>query len=945
MVERVWQAVESILDAALELPPEQRKALLEQASTDDPTLRRELYELLESCERSGGFLEDSAASFAAPLVAAAEDGETREPGAGLLVGPYRVLHELARGGMGTVYLAERADGQFEQRVALKLIKLGMDSEEVHRRFLAERRILARLSHSHIARLLDGGVTAAGQPYFAMEYVDGIPLTRFCNERSLSTPERLRLFEDVCEAVRYAHQNLVVHRDLKPSNILVTADSQVKLLDFGIAKLLAEDSTDSAATRTGLLALTPEYAAPEQVRGDPVTTATDVYALGAVLYELLAGRRVHAFERRTPTEIERVICELEPAAPNLGTDLDTIVLKALHKDPGRRYSSAEALQEDLQRYAAGLPVQARPDTAGYRFRKFLRRHRIGVAAGAAVALSLVAGLAVAAWQAKVARRQAARAGEVKEFLVGLFEGNHPQETRGQDVTARQLLDRGVDRLETSLASQPEIRAELFNVVSQLYQALGHYARADTLFGRTVQLSSAVYGPASPIVAEQLSHWADALVLQNQYARAESVLVAARDILERRAGPEQSRLAFALGQLANLRRLQANYQSGESLFRRSLALSRPVTPTDSFDLASNFRLFGLLLWESGNYPAADSAYQQALTLLRTSRAEDDPEVVRVLRNFALLRTSQGNLAEAERLGRQVLERRHRLFPNGHPDVATALLELASTLEGIGHWAEAESLDIRALQMRRQWLGVDRVETLDAQMRLAQIRQRMGKLDSAEAGARVVLRDWEGRLGAQHTLTLAARNTVGAILRDQGENAEAESLLRAALTGRRERLGREHPAVGGSLRDLGVLLYRTRRWEEAEQVLREALQLYRKALPGGHPNSAAALTDLGAVLTAMGRAAEAEPLLREALEIRSDKLQPLDVRLAATRRVLGECLASLRRPGEAEPLLLASHRALQESPYGTSERRETLRALVGFYQREGRAAESESYRRLMK
>jgi len=288
-----------------------------------------------------------------------------------VIGPYRVVRELARGGMGVVYLAERADGQFEQRVALKLMKRGMDSEEIHQRFLAERQILAQLTHPHIARLLDGGVSNEGQPYFAIEYVDGTAITAHCEARQLGVEQRLRLFLDVCDAVRYAHQNLVVHRDLKPSNILVTADGQAKLLDFGIAKLLRQETGETGLTQTGLRVMTPEYAAPEQVLGEPVTTATDVYALGAVLYELLTGRRAHHLQSRTPTEVERVICEVEPEAPSAVTtgalrkrlrgDLDTIALTALKKEPERRYPTVEQLASDVARFLGGLPVTARPDT--------------------------------------------------------------------------------------------------------------------------------------------------------------------------------------------------------------------------------------------------------------------------------------------------------------------------------------------------------------------------------------------------------------------------------------------------------------------------------------------------------------------------------------------------------------------------------------------------------
>jgi serine/threonine-protein kinase len=376
--------VERILDLALELAPEERAALLDGACAGDPELRAEVEAILAGAD-APVFFESPAIAFADPLLES-------EPEAldGAVVGPYRLIRELGHGGMGIVYLAERADGQFEQRVALKLIRRGMDSDEILRRFIAERQVLARLSHAHIARLLDGGVTAEGQPWFAMEYVAGLPLDRSCEERGLDITERLALFGKVCEAVQYAHRNLVVHRDLKPSNILVTAAGDIKLLDFGIAKALSTDPADETVTRAEQRLMTPEYAAPEQLRGELVTTATDVYALGAILYLLLTGRSAHQLAGRTPTERERVICEVEPELPSLavrGTprdrlrrrlagDLDTIVLKALRKEPSRRYASVDAMIEDLDRHRTGLPVRARPDSVTYRARKCPRAPSIG-----------------------------------------------------------------------------------------------------------------------------------------------------------------------------------------------------------------------------------------------------------------------------------------------------------------------------------------------------------------------------------------------------------------------------------------------------------------------------------------------------------------------------------------------------------------------------------------
>jgi eukaryotic-like serine/threonine-protein kinase len=440
-----WEEIKRLFEAASELPAEERSGYLDAACAADAALRAEVKNLLLADAEAGSFIEAPAYEAATKPMGAGEPAG--RDGAPQRIGAYRLLSELGRGGMGAVYLAERADDEYRRRVAIKLIRRGMDSDEILRRFRHERQILASLDHPHIARLLDGGTSADGLPYFVMEHIEGEPLTDYCDRRRLSVTARLQLFRDVCAAVHYAHQSLVVHRDLKPSNILVTNDGAVKLLDFGIAKLLfASELTPLSLRQTapGVRLMTPEYASPEQVRGETVTTASDIYALGVILYELLTGRRPYRLTRRSLHEVERIVCEQEPERPStaisrveaevdgagelhalatpesvsltregsperlrrrLRGDLDNIVLRALSKEPARRYGSAEQFSEDLRRHLTGLPVIARPDTFGYRSGKFIRRHKAGVAAAAAAALMLAGfGANQTAQSARLARER-------------------------------------------------------------------------------------------------------------------------------------------------------------------------------------------------------------------------------------------------------------------------------------------------------------------------------------------------------------------------------------------------------------------------------------------------------------------------------------------------------------------------------------------------------------
>ena len=873
-----------------------------------------------------GFLDAPAAIFAAPLVEAAERGASLE---GTRVGPYRVLRELARGGMGAVYLAERADGQFEQRAALKLIKRGMDSDEIHRRFLGERRILARLEHPHIARLLDGGVTNDGQPWFAMEFVDGIPVTRHGVRHALPLDARLRLFGDICDAVGYAHRNLVIHRDLKPSNILVTADGQVKLLDFGIAKLL--DEAPDATTRTELRAMTPEYAAPEQVRGEPVTTATDVYALGALLYELLTGRKAQRIERLTAGEVERVVCELEPAAPGVNSDLDTVVLKALQKDPARRYPSVDAMHDDIRRYRSGLPVGARPDTLGYRTRKFVRRHRVGVAAAAAVVASLVVGLAGTAWQARRATNQAraaaaeaAKARAVRDFVASLFNVSRPSEARGRDITARELLEEGRRRIDTALAGQPEVQAELLDVLGTIYRDLALLPQADTLLRRSVELSRRIMGPRDTLVASREADLGIALMEGGRYEEAERFLTGALKVQREALGERHPTTGATLRALGQNHQLQGHNRLGDSLYREAVGIAR--AQGDSLAMADYMVGWGVLKYRATAFAAAESLYQEGLAIRRRKLSPDDPMITVVLHNLGMVWAAQGKLKEAERLQREVLEQRRRLHPQGmHTDVAYAMHGLALTLEQLTRLAEAESLYLQEWTIRRSLLGAAHQETVAAVNNLAVVRYRMHDLEGAETATRDALAGFETALGPEHQSTIVALNNLGAILSDRGRFAEADSALRLALARAERKRGEGSHIPALVMRNLGVMLARRGDLQASERMFREALPIYRATLSDSHPRIAEVLTGLGAVLTRQSRAEEAEPVLREALAIRTAKLGADNVRTAESQRELGTCLGRRGRYEEAERLLRTSLRTYRADRYGAAEAVETERRLA--------------------
>ena len=951
-----WRRVEPIFDQALDLAGEARRAYLDTAC-GDPELRAEVEALLAADRDSGEFLQGSAESFLGHPNLEIDPTLPADIPANTVIGPYRVVRPLGRGGMGQVYLGERADGQFEQVVAIKLIRQERNSALVHRRFLAERQILARLEHPNIARLVDGGLTADGFPWLAMEYVEGAPLLAWCDQHALTPDGRITLFLRVAEAVRYAHQNLVVHRDLKPSNLLVAGDGQVKLLDFGIAKVLNPGLTDqpgdnaSPATETGLLMLTPEYAAPEQIRGEPVTTATDVYALGAVLYELLTGSRAHQFDRRTPGEMERVICEQDPVAPSSATpskrlrqalrgDLDTIILTALQKQPARRYSTVDALVEDLKNYQGGLPIRARPAALGYRFRKFIRRHRVGVFAGATLALALAGGVAATLWQSRAAAREATRAQAVKEFLMGLFQSADPAEARGREITARELLARGVTKIDSALAAQPALKEELLSDLGRIHRDLGLYDPADSLLRRAVVLASETWGENSREYATRLTEWGAISRLAGHAARADSLLKAALDLRRRILGPKHPDVATTLTELSLAADDQGDTPRANDLARQAMNIDRQYYGPTDLHVARDLELLARLhSTVEAEEPMADSAYRAALNIYRQHYDAGHPDVLRVKDGIATNLRRMRRFPESEALHREVLAEYRKLHPEGHPDVATAMYNLSQVLERQGKYVEAESLLVGALVIRRRMLGENGLPTVEILNDLGVLQAEKGDTAKAEATLREASDRGQAGLGAGHPSTLSALGNLAVVLTRQSKLVEAESVLRQVVAGRRLSHA-EQPGLSRALSSLGIVLRDMKRYAEAEAAFKEAADIARLNLEPRRNLLALAQGALGVSLVRQGRLQEAEPVLEEAVTMRRAYLDSSQVPRLWDERHYGNVLLRLRKFAAAESVLVPSFRNSGMNPGATAVRRDLAVLLVNLYRDWGRPTEARKY-----
>jgi eukaryotic-like serine/threonine-protein kinase len=792
-----------------------------------------------------------------------------------------MLRPIGQGGMGLVYLAERDDRQFEKEVAVKLLPVGLGTDVARERFLAERRILAGLDHPGIARLLDAGITDDGTPYFVMEYVEGEPIDQYCERRSLRIPDRIRLFLQICDAVEHAHQNLVVHRDLKPANVLVTDEGQVKLLDFGIAKVVDPGAAGEATALTELAGrpMTPAYASPEQVRGEPVTTATDVYALGVLLYQILTGQAPYEVRGLSPTELERLICTHDPPAPSdavrqapappepaeapslsaaqrarqLRGDLDTIVLKALRKEPEHRYRSVAALADDLVRNRSGKPVAARAATWRYRAGKFVSRRPAVVVALVAIPLAMGTYVVTLTGYAgrlederDRAQSEAAKAESLSGFLMGLFEANDPDLAAGDVPTGLDLLSRGEDRA-AALDGQPAIQGQMLDVIGQMYMKLGRYDRAELLFRQALMLRRGLHAEPHSDLAGTLNRLGDVLRITARLDEAEPLLMEAVEVAH-------------------------------------LAGDRPMEANSHNDL-------GHVYYDRNHFTAAEAAHRRALGLRREALGDRHHRTGVSVHNIALALEAQERLTEAEPLYQEALAIQREALGPDHSAVTLTLTTLGRLYGSLGDFDRAETLLREAVETNRRRLGPTHPRIALDLNDLAAVLSKRGDPAAAEAPFREALAIREAALHDDHPLVAISLNNLAHVLTQQDAYVEAMPLNRRALAIARSRWGREHVNTAIFTHNLATTLERLGMAVEAERHFREAIEILEEVLAEGHPLRSRPLTALGSLLNDQGRPDDAEPLLRTALELRTRAADEAGV--AETATYLASTLEALAVP----------------------------------------------------
>jgi serine/threonine-protein kinase len=986
--------VEALFEEALERDVSDRAKLLDRFCADDAELRAEVESLLAAHDRAQGVLESDPAAAAANAV--------RESSVGERIGRYCILSEVGRGGMGVVYLAESDDAAFRRKVAVKVIPGGPGMSELHRRFEAERRILASLDHPHIARLLDGGITEDGRQYLVMEHVDGLPIDEYCDRNRLNVDDRLRLFCTVARAVHYAHRNLVVHRDLKPSNILVTDEGVVKLLDFGIAKMLDPAALGHSAplTRTGLRLMTPEYASPEQVQGDLITTATDVYGLGVVLFELLTGRVPFQLTKRSPYEWERIILEEEPPKPSaavvppkqakpkgdttehdgraqldgdprahlmgssggeseahrfayrtranylrrrLRGDVDNIVCMALRKEPARRYASAEQVASDVERHLDGDPVDARGDSAMYRTRKFVARHRLMMGAAAAIVLSLGGGLVATTWQAREAAEQAAiasaqrdRAARVAGMMVEVFRLTDPNEALGDSISARQILDRGIQRVMDELADQPDVQSAMLLEVARVYEHLGLFERAEETVLRSLVLREEYYGSPSLEVSESASRLGELLAAQGrreeaieQFRRAIAIRESALD------GPD-SLLAATWASLAFELRNAADYDEAAGLFQAAVEAQRAL-PGSEVTVAATLLGLAATYHDQGAFNEAEALFES--TLEGYDASQPHPMAASALLNVGMIRRLREQYASAEPLVKAAYDMRIALYENDHPDVIEAMAQWGLLLWRLGRYGEAEPILRAGLERANGKLGPQHLTSTTLREALATIELEMGRYAEASARFDTALAAKRGRHDGDHAGIVVSLIRSADPLVETGRLRGAGVFLDSALAMSQRLSGLE--SIYGMLaqqRMAGVALRRGR-LGEAERLLDAAQAVAVERLRENHRYTLQVRSDQAAVLLRRGRAEEAVALLLGVLAAERAKLAEPHPRIGYTLQCLGEAYLALGLAERADAVLREAERNLAELPAGHWRHGEVLSLRGAALRAQGRSGEPET------
>src|SRR5215469_7017087 len=906
-----WERVRLLFHRAIDLPPDQRTAFLN-LECPDASLRADV-EILLTESNSGPLDSLGVEGFREAILREAIQGVVSEDSArgnsnpptklaareteGTLIGRYRLMQKIGEGGMGEVWLADQK-GPVRRRVALKLVKAGMNTAEVIARFESERQALALMEHPAISKVLDAGSTPEGTPYFVMEYVAGVPITAYCDNHRLNTRERLDLFLRVCEGVQHAHQKAIIHRDLKPSNILVTevdGKAAPKIIDFGVAKALTQRLiADTIFTRAGAIVGTPEYMSPEQAlsSGEDIDTRTDVYSLGIIFYELLAGTPPLQLREIAFEEFLRRLREEEPPKPStmirtqdratsvelarrrqteplelaklVRGDLDSIALKALEKERSRRYGSPSDFAADIARYLKSEPVLAVPPSMAYRGRKFARRYRVALVTACAFLLVLVVATVVSIRQSMRANSEAAMAQAVNDFLQNDLLAQASAATQSgasakpdPHLEVRTALDRAAARITGTFDRQPEVEAAIRNTIGETYMNLGIYPEARKQLLLALDLSRRALGANSPRALKIISRLGRAAFLEGKYPESEALFSQALESQRRVLGSKHIDTLYSMNDLANAYAIQGKFALADPLYRQTLDVRGGVLGPEHPDTLATMNNLGISHYQHGKYAQAEALFSQTLEIRRRVLGPEHPDTLRSMNNLAIAYDAQGKYAQAEALDSQTVSIERRVLGSEHPEALRSMGNLANLYYDQGKYTQAEALDKQSLQIQRRVLGLEHPDTLASLNNLANVYTLQGRYSQAEALHSQALEIKRRLLGPEHYDTLVFLSDFASMYQRQGKFVPAESYATQTPAGRRRALGSENPDTMASAADLALAYVSERKFVEAEPLAREALEFNRKKQPADWQRFRAESL-LGASLAGQKKYAEAEPLL---------------------------------------------------------------------------------------
>lgn len=824
-----WKKISRIFDIALTLPQNQRTTYIEHLCENDPKLQNEINELLEAMEDSDQLLEDHlkrSEILLTDLTNHLEKGSEIRSLIGSTISQWKIVELLGRGGMGDVYKVERTDTDIQQYGALKIMRRGLDTPENIKRFRLEKQILAGLHHPNIANLIDSGFSDRGLPYLVMEYVDATPVTQYCDQNKLTINQRIKLFQNICKAVQYAHKNLIIHRDLKPDNILVTKDGHIKILDFGIAKLIDPDLYEwsTVETRQNARVMSIEYAAPEQVSGEPINTSTDQYSLGLLLYELLAGIHPLGFEDLQYREIRQIILEEQPSSPShkfyhsldkqklleiaenrsttvdnltsqLAGDLDSIILKTLRKEPEERYNSIDQFQADLKNFLENKPILARRNSTYYQTKKFIKRYSKGLVTASSFILIIISLISYFTFQLArerdTAQLEAKKSEQVSAFLLSLFEANQPAQSQGDTLTARTLLNRGAKRAD-KLQEQPIVQAKMYEEIGRAYHALG------------------LYNEALPVLQKALDQLKDIHGYQHI-------------------------------QVANILNLQGlsfketgGYEVADSLYQKALSIQQNILGKDHPDIAETLNNLGVLYRVLGKYDRAENHLNNALAIWKSYYGEEHSETANTLSNLGIVYQFAGNFKAAEASLNRAYEIQQKINPQiNHPNMATITENLGYVLKEQKKYAEAEEMYRTSLKIRRKIYGNNHVNVANTLNNLSVLLTKQGRLEEAEKFIKESTEIRRKQLGTNHVQYVASLHNLAFFYQKNKNFTSADSLYQQTLTKWRNLLGPKHPNVAVTLNNLAYVQMSLNKYQKAEQNYLSSLRIRRNIFEEDHPN----------------------------------------------------------------------------------------------------------------